>query len=161
MTGERRIGLLAATVLTLFACIGAKGCASARSGSAELAPFASDGCSSFPDGTREDPERWKRCCVEHDLAYWLGGTREDRRRADEEFAACVEEIDHPALARAMWLGVRAGGGPYWPTRYRWAFGWPFTLGYRAVTQEEAERARSLLVSLEEPRRSFAFEARIP
>jgi hypothetical protein len=133
----------------------AYGCA--HSGHHELVPFASDGCSSFPDGTREDPERWKRCCVEHDIAYWLGGTRDDRLRADDALKACVAEVESESLARTMWLGVRAGGSPYLPTRYRWSYGWPFTRGYRAVSEEEARRASSLIDSELGLQRTVALE----
>jgi hypothetical protein len=26
-------------------------------------------------------------------------------------------------APLIWLGVRVGGGAYWPTAYKWGFGW--------------------------------------
>ena len=44
----------------------------------QLADFTSDGCSLFLNGTFEDPELWKVCCHKHDLAYWRGGTEEER-----------------------------------------------------------------------------------
>jgi hypothetical protein len=28
----------------------------------------------------KDPELWKECCLKHDIAYWQGGTEEDRSR---------------------------------------------------------------------------------
>ena len=46
----------------------------------------------------------------------------------------------------MWAGVRAGGGPYWPTSYRWAYGWPYTRGYRALTDEELREAEAMILS---------------
>ena len=88
---------------------------------ADLADFASDGCSMFPNGT------YYSCCYLHDLAYWPGGTAEARKSADESLRACVLEITgNAALADAMYKGVRAGGGPEVPTSYRWGYGWPFS-----------------------------------
>ena len=110
----------------------------------ELSVFTSDGCSSFPDGPPEDPQRWRSCCYTHDQAYWLGGSSAERAVADTELETCVAGVENEALARAMWLGVRAGGSPYWPTAYRWAYGWPYTRGYRRVTDEEQRLAESLL-----------------
>ena len=56
-----------------------------------LADFSSDGCSLFVDGTFENPELWKECCLTHDIAYWKGGTEEDRHEADLAFKARVEK----------------------------------------------------------------------
>ena len=81
--------------------------------------FKSDGCSMFPDGY------WFECCVIHDLAYWMGGTSEERLKADEELKKCVAEKGHPKTARLMFLGVRVGGVWWLPTPFRWGFGWPY------------------------------------
>ena len=35
--------------------------------------FTSDGCSLWFDGC------WVKCCVQHDLAYWRGGTSKERQ----------------------------------------------------------------------------------
>ena len=53
---------------TLAACFW-----STQSPAADIAPFTSDGCSSFPDGTPANQSLWLECCVRHDLAYWRGG----------------------------------------------------------------------------------------
>ncbi|WP_216662021.1 hypothetical protein [Niveibacterium sp. COAC-50] len=42
-----------------------------------LKPFTTDGCSSFPDGTPWQQTLWLDCCVKHDIAYWIGGTKEE------------------------------------------------------------------------------------
>lgn len=94
----------------------------------ELKPFATDGCSDFPDGTLEHKTLWLNCCIAHDLAYWLGGTYEQRQLADEELEACVAKVGEPEIALLMLAGVRVGGSPYWPTRYRWGYGWPYWAG---------------------------------
>ena len=134
-TRARSILLVACLILVLLA-------AGAQAG--ELKPFTSDGCSSFPDGPPAAPDKWKNCCFEHDKAYWLGGTYTERSLADRALKICIAEVENKVLADIMWAGVRAGGSPYWPTRFRWAYGWPYTRGYRAVTEAERKLAESLL-----------------
>ncbi len=113
---------------------------------AELSPFTSDGCSVFPDGTLEENELWMSCCVEHDKAYWLGGTREQRLQADEQLKQCVDEVGEPEIALLMLAGVRVGGSPFFPTKFRWAYGWPYLRGYKALTEAEREGAKKLEAS---------------
>ncbi len=105
----------------------------------ELQDFSSDGCSAFPDGTREDKELWRSCCVLHDLAYWKGGNSDEREAADQALKACVEAIGEPDIAKLMLAGVRVGGTPWLPTRFRWAYGWPFLRGYEEVDEVEAQQ----------------------
>ena len=76
------------------------------------------------------------CCIQHDLAYWMGGTREDRRDADQALRQCVADIGEEEIAEIMLAGVRVGGSPYWPTGYRWGYGWRYLRGYQALTDEE-------------------------
>ena len=78
-----------------------------------LSPFTSDGCSLFPDRSLISETDWCSCCFEHDVAYWRGGTEEQREVADRELKRCVEaKTGDPALATLMYQGVRAGGSPY-------------------------------------------------
>jgi hypothetical protein len=105
----------------------------------ELSDFTSDGCSAFPDGTYEEKELWHSCCVEHDLAYWVGGSSDDREVADHELESCVEAVGKPTIAKLMLAGVRVGGTPWLPTRFRWAYGWPYLRGYTQVSEEEAKQ----------------------
>ena len=103
----------------------------------ELSDFTSDGCSLFIDGTFKDPELWKECCLEHDIAYWQGGTEEDRLQADLTFKACVEKkTGDSTLANLMYEAVRVGGEPYFPTWYRWGYGWPIGRGYKKLSEQE-------------------------
>ena len=75
----------------------------------ELAEFTSDGCSMFIDGTFENPELWKECCLKHDIAYWKGGTKEERELADLAFKECVQKkTGNPELAELMYQAVRTG-----------------------------------------------------
>lgn len=111
---------------------------------AQLKPFTSDGCSSFPNGTREDKELWLQCCRAHDFAYWKGGTKAERRQADAELQSCVAELGKPAIATLMKAGVRVGGSPYWPTKFRWGYGWPWPHFYRVHNADELEQIEAAI-----------------
>jgi hypothetical protein len=111
----------------------------ARLALADIQPFTSDGCSAFPDGTPEQQDLWLNCCVRHDHAYWKGGTYEERILADEALRECVAQVGEPEIAELMLLGVRVGGTPYLPTRFRWGYGWPFFRGYKPVSDEEQKQ----------------------
>lgn len=102
----------------------ASACADAR-GPAGLPPhpFTSDGCSVWPDGT------WADCCVEHDIAYWCGGTAQARQQADARLRECVAARRTGCLGGLMYAGVRIGGVPWQPFPWRWAYGWDGVRGY--------------------------------
>ena len=53
-----------------------------------------------------------------DFAYWKGGTYQDRLVADKELELCVAETGNPKIAELMLAGVRVGGTPYLPTKFR-------------------------------------------
>lgn len=92
-------------------------------------PFTTDGCSASPDGDSAE------CCVEHDIAYWCGGSREDRRSADQRLAACIRRKGHPQnLAKLIRAVVKIGGHPRSPLPWRWAYGWSGLRGYEARSQ---------------------------
>jgi hypothetical protein len=108
----------------------------------ELSDFTSDGCSAFPEGTIEQKQLWHSCCVVHDLAYWKGGNADERKAADLALKVCVAEVGEPGIAKLMLAGVRVGGTPWLPTRFRWAYGWPYLRGYK-----EAEDGELLQIEL--------------
>jgi len=108
-----------------------------------LKPFASDGCSSFPDGTFQQNQLWLGCCIEHDLAYWAGGTYNDRLEADERLQMCVADVGEPEIALLMLAGVRVGGTPILPTSYRWGYGWPYPKPYAPLTEEELKQINAI------------------
>ena len=111
-----------------------------RESKMELEDFTSDGCSLFINGTLDNPELWKECCTLHDMAYWRGGTEAEREQADLAFKKCVEKkTGNAELAELMYQAVRAGGKPYFPTWYRWGYGWPIGRGYQALSIEEEKR----------------------
>lgn len=127
--------------ILLMALWGAAGCA----GAYQLEDFSSDGCSLFPDQSLILKKDWRECCLRHDMAYWQGGTKEERKRADEEFRECiVEKTGSEALADLMYTGVRTGGSPYFPTWYRWGYGWNYSRGYKPLTDQEKEEAEKKL-----------------
>jgi len=120
-----------ATMLVLFL--------SAPASADELKPFTSDGCSSFPDGTPSQQDLWLQCCTAHDRAYWKGGTYQQRLDADLELRGCVAQVDEPEIAAVMLVGVRVGGSPVFPTRYRWGYGWTWPRWYRPLSEEELQQ----------------------
>jgi len=112
-----------------------------------LKPFSTDGCSMFPDGTLKYQELWLTCCIEHDKAYWRGGTYEERKVADKALQKCVASVGVPKIAALMLAGVRVGGSPYWPTPFRWGYGWSESRGYKALTEEELAAVQAMDYSL--------------
>jgi hypothetical protein len=85
-------------------------------------PFTTDGCSLWPDGA------WVDCCVEHDIAYWCGGPAVTREHADLALRDCVSH-GASCVSSLMYVGVRAGGAPWRPFAFRWAYGWDWPHGY--------------------------------
>ncbi len=81
--------------------------------------FKSDGCSCWPDSD------WVECCIEHDLVYWMGGTRHEKKEADKKLKECVSQKGHPVIATIMYYGVRVGAVWWLPTPFRWGFGWDY------------------------------------
>ncbi len=106
-----------------------------------LKPFVSDGCSAFPDGTFQQNELWLSCCIEHDYAYYKGGTYQERLESDKKLATCVANIGQPSIGLLMLLGVRVGGGPYFPTKFRWGYGWSYPRLYRPLTDQELKQIK--------------------
>ncbi|MEN7341789.1 MAG: hypothetical protein AAAFM81_02565 [Pseudomonadota bacterium] len=141
-----RVGLGVALLIALTSC---------RSEPA-LKPFSSDGCSLFPDASPLSQKDWCACCFEHDIAYWKGGTREEREAADLALKDCVaKRTGNQALAGTMYEGVRAGGSPYFYNWYRWGYGWPYARKYQALTDAEQQEAARLLAIWEPSERAKA------
>jgi hypothetical protein len=122
----------------------------------QLKPFTTDGCSMFPDGTYQQQSLWMECCIRHDIAYWQGGTEAQRLTADEALEVCVSQVGEPKIAKLMLAGVRMGGSPYFPTSYRWGYGWSYRRGYEPLSDtekkqvaEEVQRLRLILQGLEQ------------
>ncbi|MBB2487794.1 hypothetical protein H5407_21365 [Mitsuaria sp. WAJ17] len=134
----RAAGWPVAVLACFVALLG--GCASPNT----LRPFSTDGCSLYPDRAASIGQDWCGCCVAHDRAYWRGGSEADRLRADEALRACVlERTDDPARAATMFRGVRIGGSAWWPTPFRWGYGWGYGRYYRSLDLAESAEADRL------------------
>lgn len=92
----------------------------------EFNPENSDGCTII-----SKPYNWltgkqlpfRHCCIEHDRAYWYGGTKQQRRDADRTLQTCVASYGGFCVpwSWVMWIAVRIFGSPRSPfVRYRWA-----------------------------------------
>jgi hypothetical protein len=113
----------------------------------DINDFTSDGCSLFPNGTPENRDQWCDCCFNHDIAYWRGGTEDERREADMALQACaLERTKSKALADTMYYGVRFGGSSAFPTWYRWGYGWRYGRGNIPLTEKERKQADEKLDS---------------
>ncbi len=100
--------------------------------------FTSDGCSMFADGTKNDPKLWLKCCIRHDVDYWMGGSFEERVIADEIFEQCIASKGTPKMGSFMHFGVRLGGSPYLLTPFRWGYGWDYGRWYQKRTPQEQQ-----------------------
>jgi len=110
----------------------------------EIKPFTTDGCSSFPDGNMKQQSLWVNCCIRHDLAYWKGGTLEDKQQADKALESCVTKVGEPKIAAIMLAGVKVGGSAFLPTSYRWGYGWSYPRAYKPLSVEEKMEAKKKL-----------------
>lgn len=130
--------------LVAYAAFLLAGCGDRRS-AGSLADFSSDGCSLFPDRSLINEDDWCDCCFEHDIAYWKGGTEEERLAADIALRECIlEKTGNRELAELMYEGVRFGGSPYFYNWYRWGYGWSYDRKYQALTPEEEAMAEEKL-----------------
>jgi len=96
-------------------------------------PFRTDGCSMWPDGMFTGVT-WQECCVEHDLAYWCGGTRQMRVEADRELQRCVAEQYGGWMGAVMRPGVLVGGHPWVPAYWRWGYGHRYPAPYYGLDE---------------------------
>jgi len=128
------------TIISLASLVFLLSCSS----STTIKPFTTDGCSAFPDRSMITHKDWCNCCVTHDFAYWRGGTAAQRLAADQALQVCVlQTTGNKSLADTMYAGVRAGGGPYYFTTYRWGYGWPYGREYKPLSAAESEKANKL------------------
>lgn len=134
------MNLLAKYILTLLPLALLSGCQSSN----HLKAFSTDGCSHFPNGTHEHKELWLQCCTAHDLSYWQGGTYAQRLEADKQLRECVAQVGEPAIANLMLGGVRVGGTPILPTRFRWGYGWDYMRWYGPLSDEEKAMVKNAI-----------------
>ena len=108
----------------------------------EILPFSTDGCSLVPPFL-EKPA-WRACCIQHDIAYWRGGQREERLQADLALKHCFAQAGDPYWGAVFYRAVRLAGGPDSAAYYRWAYGWPFYMGYDALNTAQQRSASEAL-----------------
>ena len=120
-------------ISTLFILILAPGLKAAE---LKLAPFVTDGCTMFMDGTTSEPGLWKACCVEHDLRYWFGGSDSEMDTTDLRLRSCVEKVAGPTWAKLIYNGVRAGH--YSPIKNKYYWGWAWSVKRDKVTLNPEE-----------------------
>ena len=131
------------TLLPLVIILLLAGCNSAPS---TLKDFTSDGCTLFPDRSLITSKDWCDCCLDHDIAYWQGGTEAQRLEADRKLRNCVlTKTGDSVLAEAMYRGVRIGGSPWFYNWYRWGYGWGYERKYQTLTLEEQRLVSDKLV----------------
>lgn len=107
-------------------------------------PFTTDGCSVSPEGTPEHRGAWLHCCIEHDVSYWQGGSKAKKLKADQRLRSCIEDAGYDQIAKLYYYAVRAGGTPNLDTSWRWAYGWPYKIGYRELTKEQLQSVQEEL-----------------
>jgi len=80
--------------------------------SVNIKPFTTDGCSLFPDGTLKDNTLWKSCCIEHDKAYWRGGSYPERQAADHAGIMGID-IESRGARATTFLNLHLRGQLMW------------------------------------------------
>lgn len=88
-------------------------------------PFHFDGCTLFPD--RIGRSDFTAACLTHDIAYWYGGTADERQHADRVFRHQIKDSG-PAGAILQWpmyVMVRIFGNSLIlrPLNANWGFGY--------------------------------------
>lgn len=68
-------------------------------------------------------EPWYEACIEHDFAYWMGGTSKERKIADQKLREAVIKTGHPIWANIMYIAVRIFGSIYWPWKLGFRYDW--------------------------------------
>jgi hypothetical protein len=107
-----------------------------------LHDFTSDGCSMAPDGAVATVDtEFVPCCVQHDIAYWAGGTAEEKLTADNNLRICIKEKSNAFVAAIYYRSVRLAGGPYLPTAFHWGYGWEKRRGYAPLSEEQTQMAQ--------------------
>lgn len=110
---------------------------SSFAGDSQLSSFETDYCTNYAEGTNENPEQWKHCCLIHDMYFWAGGNKQDRYDSDLELRTCIEKTGAFKQARLMYYAVRAGS--YSPIKYpkrKWNNGWSERPGYYSLSVED-------------------------
>ncbi len=109
----------------------------------EFSPFTTDGCSMYPDQNYfpGQEHKWIHCCIAHDIAYWIGGTADQREVADTELKNCVTQATNKYHGKMMYLGVKVGGVPGTGLPWAWGYGWQNFKKYSPLSEQNIEEIR--------------------
>lgn len=105
-------------------------CSFSKSPENHLAPFSTDGCTMYPNGT------WLHCCLAHDMVYWTGGEKSLKEEADQELGMCLAKNGSTVNAKVMTGGVQIGGGANNVLPWAWGYGWEKNLGYSSMSEKQ-------------------------
>lgn len=109
----------------------------------ELRPFKTDYCTNFPEGTKEEPELWKHCCLDHDLFMWAGGNKIERNKADLGLKECVLATGKKFQAELMYRAIRAGSlSPFKYPNMKWNNRWKNRPDYQSLTEADIEQIQT-------------------
>lgn len=111
-----------------------------------IKPFKTDGCSggftAFYKKAFGKVSKIFPCCKDHDIPYWMGGTKEEKIASDKRLNKCVTKRTGSKILG--WLAekiVGGGGSPYLPLPWRWGYGYKYspTRGFDKVARTAAEK----------------------
>lgn len=126
-----------------------KGFANIQQSEMALKRFDTDFCTAWPEGTKKHPMLWAHCCVAHDLGFWIGGNKKQKKRVDLELKSCVSKVAGPIMGQIMFVGVQLGYLSPIKGPNRWGWGWKHSQEYyRTLSEEENDIARETLMDLD-------------
>lgn len=111
----------------------------AMNAQASYEEFKTDGCSKAPDGILYQDDIL-HCCVIHDQQYFMGGSRQERKRADVDFKQCIEDEGYVLAAELYYNAVRLMGTAGSGFSFRWGYGHSESFHYRHLSANEHSEA---------------------
>jgi hypothetical protein len=106
----------------------------------KLWPMETDYCTLYPEGTRYRPELWKHCCLQHDLFFWAGGTRQDQLEDNYRFRDCVSKVSGYAHGKIVYLAITAAQySPYKIPEKKYNNGWRSRSPYQRLSVQDIDR----------------------
>ena len=78
-----------------------------------IQPFKTDLCTHYPNATDGILRPYTKCCLIHDVEYYLGGTKSDRKNADKNLKKCFKDMGYNLRSSVVFTGVRLFGKHYW------------------------------------------------
>ena len=125
---------------------------SSQAHSTQLSSFETDYCTGFSEGpSAKKPRLWADCCLAHDMRYWFGGTKKQRKRADVILRQCVKRKSNQHWANLMYLGVTIGHASPIKHKHAWGWGWNDGVKFRNLTPQEWKLVARSLHQLDVPK----------